>query len=611
MISQPMFHILNLTCTILIVFMGSCIMKGDLTLMQRLYMILIGSLAGWILALLGMYYTPKDNMDLLFAFDAVTCIAQALTASSMLLAALSFTKNYKKMPRRNYVFLIPPAITALVVTTNPLHGLFYREFSIIASQVKFGPLFLINGALYYIYYIIAMIICLYNGRKSNHPLFVKQAAWFSIGIFIPLFVNVMATLKIADLTIAATPIAFVGTIVCHGIAVYALNFLNIKPVAVQRVFDSISDCYAIISIDGYIVNANKSFYDVFGDFGIHPEQYLSDLAAKLDERNRDIAYNLISSYESCMKSGSTISYEQSLLTESGKKYYAVEITAVNLKKNTSAFIAMFKDITRIKEETQREQQLLSMSMERERLASLGQMIGGIAHNLKTPIMSISGSVHALANLTDEYQRSIGDKDVTKEDHQEIGHEMSQWQERIKECCGYMSDIITTVKGLATNMNTSRITAFSLDEVFKRVHMLMQNNIIRNSCTLVEENELPRDLVINGDVNNLVQVVNNLVENSIDAMTDQGGGPITIGAKLLQGNILIYVRDRGNGIPEDVKGRLFKEMVTSKGAQGAGIGLYTSNTLIRGKFGGKMWIEDNPEGGTITNVLIPLDLPGSA
>ena len=65
------------------------------------------------------------------------------------------------------------------------------------------------------------------------------------------------------------------------------------------------------------------------------------------------------------------------------------------------------------------QRTLKILMEKERLASLGQLIGGIAHNLKTPIMSISGGIEGLKDLINEYDDSIGDEQVTDEDHHQI------------------------------------------------------------------------------------------------------------------------------------------------------------------------------------------------
>ena len=63
---------------------------------------------------------------------------------------------------------------------------------------------------------------------------------------------------------------------------------------------------------------------------------------------------------------------------------------------------------------------------KERLASLGQLIGGISHNLKTPIMSISGATEGLTDLINEYDESIGDPDVTNDDHHAIANDMRDW-----------------------------------------------------------------------------------------------------------------------------------------------------------------------------------------
>lgn len=81
----------------------------------------------------------------------------------------------------------------------------------------------------------------------------------------------------------------------------------------------------------------------------------------------------------------------------------------------------------------------------------------------------------------------------------------------------------------------------------------------------------------------------------------------------ESNLIIRVRDSGAGVSAKIKGRLFKEMVTSKGSLGSGLGLYISSTVVRGKFSGSMWMEDNPGGGAVFCVSIPLEMsaaPGS-
>jgi len=111
-------------------------------------------------------------------------------------------------------------------------------------------------------------------------------------------------------------------------------------------------------------------------------------------------------------------------------------------------------------------------MEKERLASLGQLIGGIAHNLKTPIMSIAGAAEGLNDLIKEYDSSIGDPEVNAQDHHDIAKDMSIWVEKIKDYTEYMSDVITAVKGQAVVMSEQDSYEFTVDELVKRVDILM-------------------------------------------------------------------------------------------------------------------------------------------
>lgn len=600
-------YVLGLTTIVLAIFIINCLFRGRLQLIHQLYITLTSLLMLYLLAIMAMRFTPDSRMDIMFIWDAITCIAAAFLVMTMLMIALTFSQNLTRMPRKYYWLLLPPLLTSLIVVTNPLHHLYYGQFSIYVKDIVFGPLFFISGALLYTFSFIAIFITLRCGFRSRHRSYLIQSILLSLGALIPISVNLMATLQIVALGIEATPLAFLGTITTHGLAIYAFNFFSIKPVALENILDNINDCYVIISEEGFITAANRSFNEIFGQlYGILANNFLSDIAEATAGHQQEVVYNLLSAFDDCKKTVSTINYEQAVLCEQGKLYYAVEMTPLLMKGRLAGVIVMFKDVTKLKEAMQREQYNLSRTMERERLASLGQMIGGIAHNLKTPIMSVAGSAGALDKLAVEYAESISDAEVTVNDHLEISAEMRQWLGKILDCCAYMSDIISTVKGLATNMNTSNVGEFSVDEVFKRVLLLMQHRLIRQGCYLTLKNSLPAGFTLSGDINNLVQVVNNLVDNSIDAMQGAKQGEIVLAAGLKENEIIIRVIDTGAGIPPEVKEKLFNRMLTTKGAQGTGLGLYISGTLIRGRFDGRMWAEDNPAGGTVMCIAIPVE-----
>lgn len=246
----------------------------------------------------------------------------------------------------------------------------------------------------------------------------------------------------------------------------------------------------------------------------------------------------------------------------------------------------------------------SIMMERERLATLGQMIGGIAHNLKTPIMSIAGGLEAIDELVDEYDNSIEDDEVTPEDHHEIAADILNWVKKIKPYCTYMSDVISTVKGQTSNLENSTSLKFTVGELVKRVKILMSHELKKNKCRLNISVKVDENTTISGEINNLVQIMNNLISNSIEAYNGEGG-EIDLIVKKNSANLEIVVKDYGCGIPEKVKGKLLKSMITTKGKNGTGLGLYISYSTIKGKFGGTILIDSDEGKGTAITVIIPL------
>ena len=245
-------------------------------------------------------------------------------------------------------------------------------------------------------------------------------------------------------------------------------------------------------------------------------------------------------------------------------------------------------------------------MERERLAGLGQLIGGIAHNLKTPIMSIAGATQGLENLIKEYDESIDDPLVNSQDHHDIARDMEEWIPKIRAHLEYMSDIITTVKGQAVaSLSENDTEEFTVMELIKRVNILMKHElknayIYLNVLMKIDENQ-----IIHGNVNVLVQVVNNMISNAIQAYNGKTEQNIDLILEKSNGNLIISVKDYGCGLPQKVQDKLFKEMITTKGKNGTGLGLYMSYSTIKAHFNGNITFETEEGKGTTFNIILPL------
>ena len=237
-------------------------------------------------------------------------------------------------------------------------------------------------------------------------------------------------------------------------------------------------------------------------------------------------------------------------------------------------------------------------IERERLASLGQMIGGIAHNLKTPIMSISGATEGLSDLAKELDMSIGNPQVTEEDYHAIVKDINNWLDKIKTHTSYMSDVITAVKGQAVVFSEDQIYPFTVSELFSRVDILMKHELKNSITKLIIKNETSDNDLIHGNINSLVQIINNMISNSIQAYNNsEKEMPINLSAKIDNNRIIISVQDFGPGISKNVQDRLFKEMITTKGKEGTGLGLFMSYSNIKAHFHGNMTFETSSEGTT--------------
>ena len=244
-------------------------------------------------------------------------------------------------------------------------------------------------------------------------------------------------------------------------------------------------------------------------------------------------------------------------------------------------------------------------MEKERLASLGQLIGGIAHNLKTPIMSISGAAEGLSDLIKEYDSSIDDPEVTHQDHHDIAKDMNSWVEKIRDYTAYMSDVITAVKGQAVVMSEQDAYVFTVDELVKRVDILMKHELKNALISLKVTLDVDGNFKLKGNVNSLVQVINNMISNSIQAYDGKTNENIELNVSKEDSNIVISVKDYAGGLPKEVSDKLFKEMITTKGKNGTGLGLFMSYSNIRAHFNGNILVHSTPGVGTEFKIVLPV------
>lgn len=528
-------------------------------------------------------------------------IGLLLTPVFFLLTGIIFSKTKINFSLKHYLLFIPPIISFLVLITNEYHHLFFISFSTNNTDVIYGRYFLFHSIYSYSCLIIGMGCFLYYSIK-NSGFFSKQSLLVVCGSAIPLITNIIIITRIIEVPLFTTALSFSISMGFIYLAIFRFDFLRAAPIALQTVVDRISDSFVVLNDEYQIIDFNKTLTNTFKDIVTirRNESLLNILEGTSLFKEYD---NLVQIIENAKESGAPISIEKHIKEIGFDKYFKIEVTSILSNKNYLGTIILFKDITENIKHIEEIEEKHAIMMEQERLASLGQLIGGIAHNLNTPIMSISGAVEGLRDLVNEYDGSLDDAAVTVGDHHEIAAEMRVWLDKIKPYCAYMSDIISAVKGQARNFNQSIALTFTVDELIKRIELLMKYELIRYNCALKTLINVDKNTELYGDINSLVQIFDNIIINAIQAYEGKNG-IIEFSVQNNNESILFIIKDSAKGIPESIKGKLLKEMVTTKGKDGTGLGMFMSYSTIRGRFGGKMWFESEVGKGTAFFIQLP-------
>ena len=243
----------------------------------------------------------------------------------------------------------------------------------------------------------------------------------------------------------------------------------------------------------------------------------------------------------------------------------------------------FQDLTKLR-------QLELQSRRAERLATVGQLAAGVAHEIRNPLASISGSIELLRQAP---QTSEDDRTLMEIVHREI--------QRLNGLLGDLLDYANPRPMQAVDFDLGAL----VEETLRVARAEPAFADVELSC------EVDQPLAIHGDPAKLRQVVWNLVRNARDA-AESGGKHVTVAARRLAGGggasgssssgATIAVSDDGPGIAQELVARIFDPFVTTK-EKGTGLGLATCHAVIA-EHHGRIDVATRAGGGTTMTVTLP-------
>ena len=391
------------------------------------------------------------------------------------------------------------------------------------------------------------------------------------------------------LTPAQNPWDVLGRIVLHILAFFAVAFLGHqmakrystaeealteKTADLEKlqhlsdaVFESISSGIAVLDQDGHIRSMNSSAYQILGLGSPKPtDSLLSDVFGDLPITDL------------CRKAtgGRLNRWEGSYRTKGGVER-VMGLSISQLKDPEKGFVIIFQDLTEFRG---LEDKLQSA----EKLSALGRMAASIAHEVRNPLASMSGSVQILKDslaLQDDDRRLM---DIVLEETRRLNHLVGNFLDYARPPTPQFEDVdLRTV-------------------VSETVHFLGSSADMDD--VQLESSVPDRPVILSVDPSQMRQILINMIKNSAEALN--GAGRVVVGVALEKSDpnprTVLTVSDEGKGIPGDILSEIFEPFKTSK-ERGTGLGLAIVYQLVQ-NHQGTIDVETREGKGTTFSIYLP-------
>ncbi len=335
----------------------------------------------------------------------------------------------------------------------------------------------------------------------------------------------------------------------------------------QTVFDAITDPMVMVDAEGRILMVNSAFLQ---RYQLAAEQVQGADLAQLSADNR-------LPYGPCFPAAdSPLQHEVSLAD--GSEFSVISYPVVLQENEGGAMVCFARDITGQKEVDRRIRRT-------ERLAALGHLAAGVAHEINNPL----GVILCYAEIL---EKKKGDPGQREQDIRVIVRQA-------RTCQRIVSDLLNF-----SRRHDSEYSLVHVQDIVSDVKRLLVRQLEQREISLSyrqEEDIAPCFM----DRARMQQVLVNLIMNSVQAV--EKNGEIAITASMDgEGRLVVQVRDNGCGISEDVLPRIFDPFFTTKdGEQGTGLGLSVSMGIVR-EHGGSLTVSSREGEGSCFTVILPLE-----
>lgn len=544
----------------------------------RAMMVLAASTFIWTSGFLGEAYSNTLKQQLFLTNIAYIGLMSVPVA--WFVFALHYTGNGRFFKRWKILLLcIFPLITIALVWSNNWHHLMWSNERLVISgpftvTAKTYGLFFWMAVVYNYTLVILGVIILIRSLFTSTVLHRRQSVPLIIAVSLPFVWNVIYVFDLVPLPHKdLTPAMFAISGVAIAVGLMRFHLFKAVPFAYRLIIQQLKDGVLIFDLYNHLLEANPAVLKMMETNGDVIGKDLKDL----------IPLSPLLEQISPVKFGS---FDVQLTLSGSECFYELETKPIiDNRKTRVGWLAILRDITgRIQAEKERLE-IERKAQNANRLASIGEMAAGIAHEINNPLTPVLGFADLLSK-----------RDLPEE----VQNELSIIVNNAKQAADITRRMLTFAR-----QNKPVRRYYNINEVVEltvqlRMYHLKTNNI---NVKLELAPNLPQMAV---DAGQLQQVFLNLIINAeYEMIRCNGRGNLTIKTEKEGEIIRISVEDNGPGIPETTMEKIFTPFFTTKGVgEGTGLGLSVCHGIVT-EHNGKIYARSEPGKGATFIVELPV------